>query len=176
MVAEILVRSQLPASMLELEITEGVLISDEKQALRILEALRGLGVRLALDDFGIGYSSLSYLHRFPFDRVKIDRSFVQAQQSDARAQAILNAVIAMSGSLGIAVTAEGVETEEQLEMLREQGFADVQGFLLGKPMPAADVPRLLANPGAGRRRAPALHVAASNGVLQTVPAGAGKVA
>jgi EAL domain-containing protein (putative c-di-GMP-specific phosphodiesterase class I) len=98
-----------------------------------------MGVCIALDDFGTGYSSLSYLHRFTFDKVKIDKTFVQAQQHDSRARAVLDAVFAMSSSLGLSVTAEGVETEDQLRSLREQGCTEVQGFLLGRPMPASEV-------------------------------------
>ena len=139
----ILTRTGLPAHRLELEVTEGVLIGDEQQALRILQTLRDLGVRLALDDFGTGYSSLSYLQRFPFDRVKIDKSFVQAQREDKRARAILTAVLALSRSLDLVVTAEGVETPEQYEALREQGCTEVQGFLLGRPQPANAVPAFL---------------------------------
>ena len=138
-----LARTGLPAHRLELEVTEGVLIGDEQQALRILQTLRELGVRLALDDFGTGYSSLSYLQRFPFDRVKIDKSFVQAQVEDKRARAILTAVLALSRSLDLVVTAEGVETPDQYDALREQGCTEVQGFLLGKPLPAEAVPEFL---------------------------------
>ena len=129
----------LPLHLLELEVTEGVLIGDERQALRILQTLHDLGVGLALDDFGTGYSSLSYLQRFNFDRVKIDKSFVQAQQTDKRARAILNAVLALSHSLDLVVIAEGVETAAQYVSLREQGCGEVQGFLLGRPMPAGEV-------------------------------------
>ena len=132
----VLARTGLPVHRLELEVTEGVLIGDEQQALRILQALQRLGVQLALDDFGTGYSSLSYLQRFSFDRVKIDKSFVQAQQTDKRARAILDAVLALSHNLGLVVTSEGVETPEQYLSLREQGCTEVQGFLLGRPMPA----------------------------------------
>jgi diguanylate cyclase (GGDEF)-like protein len=135
----ILRRTGLPPEMLELEVTEGVLIRDEAQALETLQALRAIGVCIALDDFGTGYSSLSYLHRFSFDKVKIDKSFVQAQQHDTRARAVLDAVFAMSSSLGLSVTAEGVETEDQLRSLRAQGCTEVQGFLLGRPMPASEV-------------------------------------
>ena len=139
----ILAETGLPANRLELEVTEGVLVDDEEQALRILQTLRGLGLQLALDDFGTGYSSLSYLQRFPFDRLKIDKSFVQAQGQDKRAGVILTAVFALSRSLDLLVTAEGVETPEQYAALREQGCTEVQGFLLGKPMPAAAVPAFM---------------------------------
>lgn len=136
---DVLARTGLPPHLLELEVTEGVLIGDEQQALRILETMHEIGVRLALDDFGTGYSSLSYLQRFSFDRVKIDKSFVQAQQHDKRARAIMSAVLALSHSLDLVVTAEGVETPAQYFSLREQGCAEVQGFLLGRPMPAEAV-------------------------------------
>ena len=143
LLADILYRTALPAGLLELEVTEGVLIRDEEQALATLRALKAQGVRIALDDFGTGYSSLSYLRRFPFDKIKIDKSFVQAQQSDAGAQAILETILAMSSRLGLAVVAEGVETEEQLAMIRRQRCTEVQGYLLGKPMPAGEVPAFL---------------------------------
>jgi diguanylate cyclase (GGDEF)-like protein len=141
--SEILKRTGLPAHLLELEVTEGVLIRDEEQALTILRGLKAQGVRIALDDFGTGYSSLSYLRRFPFDKIKIDKSFVQAQQYDPGAQAILETILAMSGRLNLSVTAEGVETEEQLAMIRRQRCTEVQGYLLGMPMPAAQVPGFL---------------------------------
>ena len=143
LLADILRRTALPAGLLEIEVTEGVLIRDEEQALTTLRALKAQGVRIALDDFGTGYSSLSYLRRFPFDKIKIDKSFVQAQQSDAGAQAILETILAMSGRLNLTVTAEGVETEEQLAMIRRQRCTEVQGYLLGKPMPAGEVPAFL---------------------------------
>jgi EAL domain-containing protein (putative c-di-GMP-specific phosphodiesterase class I) len=144
LLSDILQRTGLPAHLLELEVTEGVLIRDEEQALNILRGLKAHGVRIALDDFGTGYSSLSYLRRFPFDKIKIDKSFVQAQQYDPGAQAILETILAMSGRLNLTVTAEGVETEEQLAMIRRQRCTEVQGYLLGMPMPAAQVPAFLA--------------------------------
>lgn len=138
-VSDILRRTAFPANLLELEITEGVLIKEETQALNTLCALKELGVSIALDDFGTGYSSLSYLRRFPFDKIKIDKSFVWAQQQDAGTRTILEAVLAMSSRLNLSVIAEGIETREQLALLREQGCPEVQGFLLGRPMPAAEV-------------------------------------
>jgi diguanylate cyclase (GGDEF)-like protein len=154
LLAGILRRTGLDAGLLELEVTEGVLINDAEQALGSLRALKALGVRLALDDFGTGYSSLSYLRRFPFDRIKIDKTFVQAQEHDDGTRAILEAVLAMSSRLNIAVIAEGVETEDQLQMLRGQGCGEVQGFLLARPMPSADVQAFLsaADGGALSRR------------------------
>lgn len=129
----------LDPSRLELEVTEGVLIGDAGRALAILRQLRSYGMRIALDDFGTGYSSLSYLRRFPFDVLKIDRSFVQALGKDAGADAIVRMVVALGHSLNLDVIAEGVETPEQLAHLREQACGQVQGFLLGRPAPAADV-------------------------------------
>ncbi len=143
LVANVLARTGLPAHLLEIEVTEGVLISNEQQALGTLRAIKALGVRVALDDFGTGYSSLSYLRRFPFDKIKIDKSFVQAQQNDAGTQAIMEALLTMSSRLNLEVTAEGVETEEQLIMLQRQGCTEIQGFLLGCPMPSDDVPAFL---------------------------------
>jgi EAL domain-containing protein (putative c-di-GMP-specific phosphodiesterase class I) len=139
MVAEVLARTGLPPGRLELEVTEGVLIADERQALRTLQALRKLGVATALDDFGTGYSSMSYLQRFPFDRLKLDRSFVQSQVNDPRARAILDCVVMLTQRLDVGVIAEGVETEEQLAVLRGQGCQEVQGFLVGRPMAEAAI-------------------------------------
>ena len=142
-IADILRQTGLPPRLLEIEVTEGVLIGDEEHALENLLAIKAQGVSIALDDFGTGYSSLSYLRRFPFDRIKLDKSFVQAQERDSGAQAIIDAVLAMSRRLKLEVTAEGVETDEQLAMLQAQGCSDVQGFLLGRPMPASDVQAFL---------------------------------
>ena len=141
MIAATMRRHGLPASRLELEVTEGVLINDEAQALRTLRALHKHGLHLALDDFGTGYASLSYLRRFPFDRIKIDQSFVQAQEHDSTTRAIVETVMTMASRLDLAVTAEGVETDAQLAMLLRQGRPEVQGYLLGKPMPAEDAAR-----------------------------------
>ncbi len=143
LIAEVLQRTGLPAHLLEVEVTEGVLIRDEQQALARLHSIKEQGVRVALDDFGTGYSSLSYLRRFPFDKIKIDKYFVQGQQHDTGTQAIIDAVFAMSSRLNLDVIAEGVETEEQLAILRLQRCTEVQGFLLGRPMPARDVPAFL---------------------------------
>jgi len=134
-------RYGLSASRLELEVTEGVLINDEAQALRTLRALHEHGLHLALDDFGTGYASLSYLRRFPFDRIKIDQSFVQAQEHDSTTRAIVETVMTMASRLELAVTAEGVETDAQLALLLRQGRPEVQGYLLGKPMPAEEASR-----------------------------------
>lgn len=135
MIASILAETGLPADRLELEITEGVLMDSTDGAARTLIELRQLGTRLVLDDFGTGYSSLSYLQRLPFDKLKIDRAFVQRLGVDAGSDAIVSAILAMSRSLNLDVTAEGVETVEQFDLLCAQGCHEIQGFLLGRPMP-----------------------------------------
>jgi diguanylate cyclase (GGDEF)-like protein/PAS domain S-box-containing protein len=124
----------LEPERLELEVTESVLIEETGHALITMQRLKKMGIRLALDDFGTGYSSLSYLHRFPFDKIKIDRSFVAALEQDSEAMAIVRAVVAMGHSLHMTVTAEGLETHEQLGFLRDLSCDHLQGFLLGKPM------------------------------------------
>ncbi len=138
-VAEALAVSGLAPDRLELEITEGVLIAEEQRVLATLHALKQMGVRLVLDDFGTGYSSLSYLLKLPVDRVKIDKSFVQRQPFDPAARAIVEAIIELALHLGLALTAEGVETEQHLAILRQQGCALVQGWLFARPMHAADI-------------------------------------
>ncbi len=135
LVADALAESGLLALRLELEVTEGVLIEDAAHALAVLNELRALGVRVVLDDFGTGYSSLGYLHSFPFDKVKIDRSFINQIETDRNAWTIVDAIIAMSHKLDLEVTAEGIETQAQLSMLTGQGCDEMQGYLLGRPMP-----------------------------------------
>ena len=141
-VCDVLRRTGLPPTRLELEITEGVLMDDTQNALRILNALKALGVKIAMDDFGTGYSSLSYLRKFPFDKIKIDRSFISDVEEDSEAETIVHAIIAMSRSLQLAVTAEGVETTRQLSMLRDHGCLYAQGYLLGRPSPADQLAHL----------------------------------
>jgi EAL domain-containing protein (putative c-di-GMP-specific phosphodiesterase class I) len=128
-------RHGLPPHRLELEITEGVLIDDTSGALAMLRTLKQLGVSLALDDFGTGYSNLTYLRVLPLDRIKIDRSFVQDIGTSRQVDAIIRAIIAMGQALELGVTAEGVETQEQLAFLKANGCIEVQGFLLGRPRP-----------------------------------------
>ena len=140
-----LAASGLSANRLELEITESVLLQDGDATLAILHELRGLGVRISMDDFGTGYSSLSYLRKFPFDKIKIDQSFIVDMSDHNDSLAIVRAVIAMGSGLGIATTAEGVETAEQFRQLKLEGCTEVQGYLLSPPRPAADVGRLLAS-------------------------------
>ncbi|MCK1620782.1 EAL domain-containing protein [Bradyrhizobium sp. 159] len=125
--------SGLPASRLELEITEGVLIEDIGRAKRTMQSLKALGIHIALDDFGTGYSSLSYLEAFPLDRIKIDRSFVAALGESERSLAIVRAVIGLAHGLGVPVLAEGIETEGQMSLLLQEGCDEMQGYLIGRP-------------------------------------------
>jgi len=133
----------LPASRLELEITESLFLQDDDAVLSTLRAIRALGVRIAMDDFGTGYSSLSYLQRFPFDKIKIDKSFVQGMTEKADCLAIVRAVISLGRSLGMMVNAEGVETEAQRAALTTEGCAELQGYLFSRPQPAIAVTRML---------------------------------
>jgi diguanylate cyclase (GGDEF)-like protein len=137
-----LAASGLPASRLELEITEAVLIRDDEAALAILHQLRAIGVRIALDDFGTGYSSLSYLQRFPFDKIKIDRCFVNDVAEPNGSSCIVQAVVNIAAARDMTTTAEGVETKQQLELLRALGCAEMQGYLFSQPKPAAEIKQL----------------------------------
>ncbi|WFU85022.1 EAL domain-containing protein [Bradyrhizobium sp. CIAT3101] len=139
-----LAASNLPASRLELEITEAVLIRDDETALAILHQLRAIGVRIALDDFGTGYSSLSYLHRFPFDKIKIDRCFVNDIAGPDGSASIVQAVVNLASARRMATTAEGVETEEQQRLLRTLGCTEMQGYLFSAAKPADKVMELFA--------------------------------
>ena len=138
-----LASSGLPPHRLELEITEGVLLVEHETTLAVLHQLRTLGIRIAMDDFGTGYSSLSYLRSFPFDKIKIDRSFIQNMAQDESSSAIVRAVIGLSGRLGIVTTAEGVETVEQLDGVRAEGCTEVQGFYFSAARPASEVLALI---------------------------------
>jgi diguanylate cyclase (GGDEF)-like protein/PAS domain S-box-containing protein len=135
--------SGLTADRLELEITESVLLQDSEATLTTLHKLRAFGVQISMDDFGTGYSSLSYLRSFPFDKIKIDRSFVHELATRGDSMAIVRAVTGLGKSLGISTTAEGVETKEQLALLRSEGCDEVQGFLFSPPRPAAEVEKML---------------------------------
>ncbi|MER8430565.1 putative bifunctional diguanylate cyclase/phosphodiesterase [Mesorhizobium caraganae] len=141
--------SGVPARRLELEITETVLMDESETVLKTLRQLRELGIRIALDDFGTGYSSLGYLRRFPVDKIKIDRSFIHDIDNRDTA-AIVRSIIGLGAELGITVTAEGVETEAQLDILRKAGCVEAQGFLIGVPSKAADMARLLKSKAASR--------------------------
>ena len=145
-VVRALAASGLAASRLELEITESVLLRDDEANLGTLHQLRRLGVRISLDDFGTGYSSLSYLRSFPFDKIKIDQSFVRELSSRSDCAAIVEAVATLGRTLGMATTAEGVETREQLDELRSKGCTEAQGYLFSRPRPAHELWELF--PGA----------------------------
>lgn len=139
MVKSALEESGLQANRLELEITETVLLSNTEHNTELLFELRNLGVSIAMDDFGTGYSSLNYLRTFPFDKIKIDRSFVSNIDNDKRNLAIIQAVVSLGSAFNIVTTAEGVETQEQLTRLKDEQFGEVQGFFTGKPMSQRDV-------------------------------------
>ena len=142
-VVSVLAASGLPPSRLELEITELLLLQDSEDTLAVLHQLRGLGIRISMDDFGTGYSSLAYLQKFPFDKIKIDRSFVRDMTTREESMAIVRAVAAMGASLGMMTTAEGVETVEQFDRLKAEGCTEVQGYLFSPPLPASKVEELL---------------------------------
>jgi predicted signal transduction protein with EAL and GGDEF domain len=142
-IAAALAESGLAAHRLELEITESVLLQDSEATLATLHKLRDFGIRIAMDDFGTGYSSLSYVRSFPFDKIKIDQSFVHELASRGDSMAIVRAVTGLGRSLGISTTAEGVETTEQLALLRTEGCTEVQGYLFSPPRPAAEVENML---------------------------------
>jgi EAL domain-containing protein (putative c-di-GMP-specific phosphodiesterase class I) len=133
----ILARTGFPAHQLEIEITEGLLISDSGTVWSNLRGLQGLGVQTAIDDFGTGFSNISYLLKLQVNRIKIDRSFIANLETDSGADAVVGALIGMAGSLGVGVVAEGVETEGQLRLLREKSCDEAQGYLLYRPMSVA---------------------------------------
>ena len=132
----------LHPTRLEIEITETVLLQDRDATLAILHQLRALGIRIAMDDFGTGYSSLTYLQSFPFDRIKIDRSFVKNITENAGSLYIVRAVAALANGMGMAATAEGVETAEQLDKIAALGCTEMQGYLFSRPLPLAEIERL----------------------------------
>jgi diguanylate cyclase (GGDEF)-like protein/PAS domain S-box-containing protein len=142
-VMDALKQSGLPAKRLELEITETLLLEKSAEVLATLHALRALGVHISMDDFGTGYSSLSYLRSFPFDKIKIDQSFVRDLGGNRDAQAIVRSIISLGKGLGVTITAEGVETEAELSCLRAEGCHEAQGFLFSKARPNAEIVELL---------------------------------
>jgi EAL domain-containing protein (putative c-di-GMP-specific phosphodiesterase class I) len=154
-ITAILRKTGLNPALLELEVTESLLIENAAAASMALQALRDIGVSVALDDFGTGYSSLSYLCDYPFARLKIDKRFIQALGTDANADAIVVAILALANNLKLDVTAEGVETEAQLEFLKKAGCSLVQGYLLGRPNARA------LTPPAPKLRAPPPYVPAA---------------
>jgi diguanylate cyclase (GGDEF)-like protein len=144
MVTQALAAARLAPKRLELEITEAVLLQDDEAIVTMLHQLRSLGVRIAMDDFGTGYSSLSYLRSFPFDKIKIDRSFIKDIDRNRDSAVIIKAIASLGQSLGIETTAEGIETAEQLELVRRAGCTEMQGYLASPPRPAAEAAELIA--------------------------------
>ena len=134
-----LAAARLSANRLELEVTEAVVLHATDATLATLHQLRAMGVRIALDDFGTGYSSLSYLRSFPFDKLKIDRSFIKDLGENEESVAIIEAIAMLARALNVTTTAEGVETEQQLQQIRRLGFTEMQGFLFSQPLPRAKV-------------------------------------
>jgi EAL domain-containing protein (putative c-di-GMP-specific phosphodiesterase class I) len=150
LVRSALVEAGVPARRLMLEITEGVLIDNPDEMLKRIGELHKLGVRIALDDFGSGYSNLTYLQRFPLDKLKIDKSFVSALGTSSNGGVIIQAIVALGRALGLTVLVEGVETEQQRVLLRLAGCDEMQGFLFARPAPAKAIDRLLAQAKPGR--------------------------
>jgi diguanylate cyclase (GGDEF)-like protein/PAS domain S-box-containing protein len=144
----ILTDTGLDPTRLELEITEGILFQEEIDPLATMHALKAMGVQLAMDDFGTGYSSLNNLRRFPFDRIKIDRSFVADMEENPGTRAIVRSMVDLARALGLSVTAEGVETDGQLRLLRADGCDEVQGFYIGRPVSWGGIERALGRPAA----------------------------
>jgi EAL domain-containing protein (putative c-di-GMP-specific phosphodiesterase class I) len=144
-VRAVLAETGLAANRLELEITEGVFLSNDEHVHDMIRSLKDIGLKLALDDFGTGYSSLSYLHRFSFDRIKIDHSFIRDILRNEGSLMIVRAIVMLAHSLGLVVTAEGVETDDQLAAVRGEGCDSVQGYYIGRPMPLADFQEFVGN-------------------------------
>ncbi len=142
-------------SRLELELTESVIVEDADAAEAAMMELRGLGVNLALDDFGTGYSSLIYLRRFAFDKIKIDRSFLESMEATGESAILVHSIVHLGRALGLTVTAEGVETPEQHRFLQALGCHQLQGYLFSKPIPAEEIDRMLASERTTARTAPA---------------------
>ena len=142
-VGEILEETQLPVHLLELEVTEGAIMTDIDRTIATLQSLSEMGVRIAVDDFGTGYSSLAYLARFPLDVLKIDQSFVRDIVERSDVASVVSAIVGLAHSLDLSVVAEGVENLEQLEFLRVLGCEEIQGYLYGRPLSADDFEGLL---------------------------------
>jgi predicted signal transduction protein with EAL and GGDEF domain len=147
MVASAIANSGIATSRLELEITETAVLQNSEHTLAILRMLQRMGVRVSMDDFGTGYSSLSYLRSFPFDKIKIDQSFVRDLDKGDEAIAIIRAIAGLGKTLGMITTVEGIETKRQLDQIRAAGCTEVQGYLFSEPQPASEVPRLLSSFG-----------------------------
>jgi len=147
-----LAESGLDPGRLEIEITENMVVRDEEYMIASLQRIKSLGVAIAIDDFGTGYSNLGYLHRFPIDRLKLDRSFVRDLGTSLDDTTVIRAIIALGHNLGLAVTAEGVETERQLELLAQNSCDEIQGYCFARPMPGSEMAAFLALPASTRRR------------------------
>ena len=152
-VARALGDSGLAPNRLELEITESIFIDQNEYVIDMLHDLRALGVRIALDDFGTGYSSLSYLQLFPFDKIKIDQSFVRHLPKNGDSRVIIQAITMLATHFGMTITAEGVESSEQFKQLEEIGCGEVQGFLFSRPEPRQQIESILARVAATRKAA-----------------------
>jgi len=137
-VGSILRDTGFPPSLLELEVTESILLEDDERALEIFRSIRGLGVRIAFDDFGTGYASLTYLKKFPLDRMKIDKSFVSKLRANSEDMAIVGATVSLGKLLGLSVIAEGIEDQATADLLRSRGCDEGQGYYFGWPMPASE--------------------------------------
>jgi EAL domain-containing protein (putative c-di-GMP-specific phosphodiesterase class I) len=140
----ILLETGLSSGRLEVEVTESTIMSDQSRGLHILRKLKAMGISVAMDDFGTGYSSLATLHAFPFDKIKLDQSFVKRLPNDAAAAAIVRTVLALGESLRVPVLAEGIETEAHWQFLAREGCAKGQGYLFAKPAPIAQLPAAIA--------------------------------
>ena len=143
MVTSALAATGLAPHRLELEVTESALLQDDAATIAILHQFRTLGIRVSMDDFGVGYSSLSYLRKFPFDKIKIDRSFVGTLGETVGSEAIVRTVANLGINLGMTTTAEGIETSEQLEVIRRAGCTEGQGYYFSRPCAAAEVFRVI---------------------------------
>jgi diguanylate cyclase (GGDEF)-like protein len=152
-VLSILLETGLAPHRLELEITEGVLVNDFERAIATLRRLKALGVSIAMDDFGTGYSSLRYLQAFPFDKIKVDKSFIDQLDENLQSQAIIRAVVGLAHGLALPVLAEGVETAGQLEFLKREGCDEMQGYLIGRPLPIENYAEIVGIPSLPARRA-----------------------
>jgi len=153
LIKSIIGETRLAPDRLELEITETVLVENNERNLALLHDLKAMGVAIVLDDFGTGYASMRYLQLFPFDKMKIDRSFVQSMATNSESRAIVTAIAGLGRSLGIATTAEGVETDEQLTFLHAAGCQFAQGYLLSRPLRLADLSFEPGKPSSGGVRA-----------------------
>jgi EAL domain-containing protein (putative c-di-GMP-specific phosphodiesterase class I) len=139
----ILLETGLAPARLEVEVTESTLMSDQTRGVHILRKLKAMGIAVAMDDFGTGYSSLATLHAFPFDKIKLDRSFVQKVPDDRAAAAIVCTVLALGRSLSVPILAEGIETAEHWRFLEREGCEQGQGYLMGKPVSVTQLPDVL---------------------------------